>query len=112
MARVHRLVALAWIPNPEGKPQINHRDGNKSHNAIANLEWCTGSENRAHALRTGLAVMPAASTHVRKLSAEQVATIRARLSAGEGVRPLAREFNIAPKTIRDIRSGDTWRAAP
>jgi hypothetical protein len=42
---VHRLVGEAYIPNPDDKPQINHKDENKSHNYIANLEWVTAKEN-------------------------------------------------------------------
>ena len=51
---VHRLVALAFIPNPDNKPQINHIDGNKENNMLNNLEWVNNSENQLHAYRTGL----------------------------------------------------------
>lgn len=55
---VHRLVAETFIPNPDGKRTVNHKDGNKSNNHTSNLEWNTLSENLKHAYRTGLKQRP------------------------------------------------------
>lgn len=51
---VHKLVADAFIENPQSKPQINHKDGNKENNTVANLEWITQGDNNRHAIITKL----------------------------------------------------------
>ena len=64
---VHRLVAQAFIPNPENKPEVNHIDGDKSNNHVSNLEWCTRIENQHHAMINGL-TPSGQHFHMKKMS--------------------------------------------
>src|SRR5712692_5415205 len=84
---VHRLVALAFIPNPEGKPEVNHIDTNKKNNVVSNLEWATQEENRAHAMRMGLIKASLNPEQVRNIRAEYARgrTTYAKLGARYGV---------------------------
>lgn len=51
----HRMLAIAYIPNPDGKPQINHIDSDRSNNELSNLEWVTPEENNVHKIKSGRA---------------------------------------------------------
>lgn len=103
---VHRLVAKLYIPNPENKPQVNHKDGNKLNNNVDNLEWVTNKENSIHALKTGLQPIEERSK-MAKLKRPQVQFIK---SHDEMTRKeLADLFNISKNTISDIRNGRTWK---
>jgi hypothetical protein len=109
-ARVHRLIALAWIQNPDGLPEINHLDGNKCNNAPANLEWCHRPRNIQHAYRAGLIKhgFIAGKHRLAKLSTEQVALIKARLARGERIVDLAAEFCVSQSCIDGIKSRGRW----
>ncbi len=74
---VHRLVAKAFIPNPDNKPEVNHKDSNRSNNVASNLEWATSSENSIHAINFGFqSLRRGEGSPVSKLNDELVLHIR------------------------------------
>jgi hypothetical protein len=103
---VHRLIAETFLPNPENKPQVNHKNGIKSDNRLSNLEWATVFENRRHAFDTGLQKGPEGekNTHC-KLKEYQVKEI---LLSDEPNSALAKKYNISHPTICDIKNGRSW----
>ena len=70
--KVHREVALAFIPNPDGLPEVNHIDGNKDNNQVSNLEWVTHQANVRHAFDNCLQVPHRWSPDERKKISEKV----------------------------------------
>ncbi|MDR4579267.1 NUMOD4 domain-containing protein [Klebsiella pneumoniae] len=114
IARVHRLVAEAFLPNPYGKPEVNHIDGNKANPHLINLEWVTPQENRKHAWETGLrnrSHLPAHKGEMQansKLNNQSVSEIRMLRGLGASFGSLAIMFNVSKRTIRRVVSGESW----
>jgi len=104
---VHRLVAMLHVPNPEGKPQVNHIDGNKSNNDYRNLEWVTGQENVQYSVDTGLVKRGDARPNA-KLSDEAVLEMRRLQKEGLNYYELGRRFNVAYQTAHKVCSNQTY----
>jgi len=108
--KVHRLVAQAFIPNPENKPQVNHIDGDRKNNHVSNLEWVTGKENAQHAIKTGLTVSPrGVDVPISKLKDADVIEMRKLRHNGLEYPVIAKMFGVAVRATRAACIGVTWR---
>ena len=107
MMFVHRLVAEKYVPNPENKSQVNHKDGNKLNNRADNLEWVSNQENRDHAVKTGLQIS-GEKCPWSKLTWKAVEFIREHTEYNS--KELAEIFNVSPATIRGIRRFENWKS--
>lgn len=102
--RVHREVAFAFVPNPEGKPHVNHKDGDKLNNKADNLEWVTPAENNQHSYDV-LKRQKTCMRYSQKLTSESVKFIidnytpRCRVN---GARALGRKFNCDKVAITKV----------
>lgn len=104
----HRLVADTYIPNPLGKPQVNHLDGIKTNNKVDNLEWTTSHENMNHAYRMGLVNSSGENNPRNILREEDVLYIYNQCLQGAQRKPLAEKFGIDEATLSDIISKRNW----
>jgi len=108
--KVHRLIANAFIPNPQGKPQVNHIDGNKSNNHVGNLEWVTQSENKKHSFALGLENNNGSNNPYSKLNEKDVLMIRRCFDEKiKSTRDLANEYGIHISTVRKIGNRKVWK---
>lgn len=91
---IHRLVAEAFIPNPENKPEPNHINSIRSDNRVENLEWTTKSENKRHSVMAGISKPPTTSIKIK-------AKIDNCETTFESIIDAARKLKISPNTVRD-----------
>ncbi|WP_053032139.1 NUMOD4 domain-containing protein [Staphylococcus haemolyticus] len=104
---VHRIVAIAFLPNPLNKAYVNHIDGNKQNSNLENLEWSTPTENSIHAHKHGLAnVARGERQHSSKLTVDRVKYIR---ESSKTVRELSIMFNVSKQSIRDVKMKRSWK---
>jgi hypothetical protein len=107
--RVHRIVAKAFVLNPDNKPQINHINGIKTDNKPENLEWCTTKENTQHAHRIGLCKTGCNSKRA-KLNKKQISEIRSTYNPNViSLNFLAKKFNVSKKAILLIIQNKTYK---
>jgi len=110
---VHILIAEAFIPNPENKPEVNHKDGDKFNYNISNLEWVTGSENMQHAYDTGLLVPYKREGEKNprvKLTNIHVKTVRDLWQTNKYTKTrLGKIFSLDRSCISDIIHLKTWK---
>ena len=95
---VHRLVAKTFISNPDNKPEVNHKDGDKDNNSVQNLEWALPKENINHAIKSGLINIERNC----KLSANDVISIYK--STGKTYQNIGKEYNVCAQTVCNIKN--------
>ena len=98
---VHRLVAEAFLGRHPDKREVNHIDGDKTNNNLANLEWVTHSENHRHAARHGM-------SPVTTLHPDQVRLIRVQLDSGITMQVIADRHGVTRSTVNHIKHGRCW----
>jgi hypothetical protein len=109
--QIHRLVAIAFLDNPENKPMVNHIDGNKRNNHVSNLEWCTRQENTDHAVKFGLMARGERIAQ-SKLKSFQVKEIIEKYKSGSVTYfELAKQYNVSFSLIGQIVRGKIWNNA-
>lgn len=106
---IHRLVAKAFIENPNDYEQVNHLDGDKTNNHVDNLEWCDGFRNIQHAYELGLIPLQKGESHGgHKLTDNAVREIRRLRKCGYKYSEIAIHYNVSDRTIGQICRGENW----
>lgn len=105
---VHRLIAKMYISNPNGLPEVNHKDGNKSNNNDWNLEWVTGQQNVDHAMLNGLIPLGDERPNA-KFNRAEVVEIRNLRNIGHTYYEIAEVFECSFQTVEKICKFKTYK---
>lgn len=138
LLKVHRLVAMAFIDNPLANPQVNHINGDKGDNRVANLEWCSASHNTHHAIASSLRNTSGDNNWTRKhperlkrgadswsannkhrlargeshgnskLTEQAVREILELCGSGIKQKDIASAYGISRQTLHRLRAGESW----
>jgi hypothetical protein len=107
---IHRLVATAFIPNPENKPCVNHKDLNKSNNCVDNLEWVTYRENSLHATENGVLISyKGRESNLTKYTEEQVREVYKLCKTGVSQYKAGIVVGMPRPTVASIIQKVSWR---
>ena len=109
LLKAHRLVATVFIPNPDGLPQVNHKDTNPQNNRVENLEWCDNQHNQKHAQANGLREnINGEKVGTAKLKMEEVLKIHSLAAGGKSWRKIAAEIGISKRQVGRILHKESW----
>lgn len=106
---IHRLVASAFISNPENLPQVNHKNGIKTDNRVENLEWCTSSENHLHAYRVLGKVSAAKGKHFKRKAKLTPTEVRIIRQTNLPIEELGEYLGVHPTTVFNVRKRRTYK---
>ena len=107
--KTHRLVAMAFLPNPNNYPDVNHKDFNRQNNNVENLEWCTEEYNTHYTRDNHLEYNSQSYKKLSPLKEEQVLLVPTLMNYGFSVKLIAKLYKVGHVTIRNIIKKRTWR---
>lgn len=112
LVRIHRLVALHFIPNPENKPEVNHINRNRADYRIENLEWCTRTENARHAAKLGSFNNRSGQRGSHAKIKDSDVPLIMEMIKSKSLIDIGKFFNVYPSGISRIVTGKTFKNVP
>jgi hypothetical protein len=108
--QVHRLIAMAFLPNDSNMPCVNHINGNKQDNKVQNLQWCSYSENNQHAFDSKLKLPTKQDGRPgTKLSLSKARLMRELARCGNEPEALSKRFKVCKQIVKDVLANKRWK---